>query len=263
MLTRMKELDGYRILATDGDIGHAEDFLLDDEKFGIRFIVVNTGFWLFGRKVLISPHAVSRLDKVAGEIVVNLSQQQVKDSPDIDTEMPVSREHEMQLLRYYNWPVYWGGMGLWRESDKPQLYPIERHSDEAVEKDSPPPFLLSPEGSELNPHLRSIKELRGYHIDARGSVFGHIEDAFVDNESWALRYLLVDTKSWWPSLPVPISTEWITDISWEKSLIRVDLDPEQIKSAPALSPHVPFDRTFEARLYSHYGKTGYWDRLAA
>ena len=267
MLKSAKDCERFRIQTSDGDIGHVEDFLFDDEKRAVRYLVVNTGMRLLGRKVLLSPLAVTEVNWAAGEISVNLTKEQVQNSPDIDLEMPVSREHEMQLLRYYNWPEYWSGTTSWREDERPTLQPIETESEKLSDVQRPAPFLLTPEGSEMNPHLRSIKELRGYRIDARRKIFGHVEDAVLDftrplhgpQQGWPLRYLKIDTRNWWPSLPVAISTEWISGISWEQSLIHVDLDENAIKTAPELKTGIPLEREYEEKLHRHYGKLGYWE----
>src|SRR4051812_33505083 len=113
MLRTAMSTRNFKIHARDGTLGRVEDFLLDDENWVVRYCVVRTGAWLFGRSLLISPAAVSRIDWNAHEVFVNLTQEQVKNSPDIDTNLPVGRQHEIELLSYYNWPYYWSGVGVW------------------------------------------------------------------------------------------------------------------------------------------------------
>src|SRR5438067_282294 len=111
MLRNIKELFGYSIHAKDGDIGHVEDFYLDDDNWTVRYAVVNCGGWLSGRRVLISPEAFKGTpDGISRVFSVNLTKNQVKKSPDIDMHKPVSRQQEMQIFTYYNWPTYWPPM---------------------------------------------------------------------------------------------------------------------------------------------------------
>src|SRR5205809_6020840 len=109
MLRSASEWDGYSIQATDGEIGHVAEFLFDDEKWTIRYLVVDTGGWLPGRRVLISPIALGETDWPGHRLHVKLTRQQVEESPVIDTDKPVSRQHEVSYYQYYRWPYYWGG----------------------------------------------------------------------------------------------------------------------------------------------------------
>src|ERR671937_203627 len=107
MLRSLEELKGYAIHATDGDIGNVEDVYFDEGHWTVRYFVVNTGNWLTGRRVLISPIVFRDADWHAKKILVTLTREQVKNSPDFDTHKPVSRQHEIELARYFNWAPYW------------------------------------------------------------------------------------------------------------------------------------------------------------
>src|SRR5689334_4092581 len=106
-------LKGFTIGATDGEVGGVNDLYFDDERWVIRYLVVDTGNWLPGRKVLISPHAVRTTQWELRRVDVALTRQQVKGSPDIDTDKPVSRQHEAAFFSYYGYPAYWDGTSLW------------------------------------------------------------------------------------------------------------------------------------------------------
>ena len=109
MLTNAKHLKGFVIRATDGEIGTVDQFYFDDETWAIRYLIVETGGWLAGRRILISPFSVVDADWRVGRLDVALTKKQVEGSPNIDTHRPVSRQHEAAYLGYFGYPNYWGG----------------------------------------------------------------------------------------------------------------------------------------------------------
>src|SRR5438093_9129794 len=113
MLHNVKELSGFTVGARDGELGRVDDAYFDDQRWVIRYVVVDTGRWLGGRKVLISPRSVRGIDWSNEVLNVDLTQQQVRDAPSIDTQKPVSRQHEIDYYNYYGYPYYWEGSGLW------------------------------------------------------------------------------------------------------------------------------------------------------
>jgi len=121
MLRPVKDLKGYALLATDGPIGHVVDVLVDDRHWAVRYLVVDTGTWLSGRRVLISPMSLGRPDWALQQLPVSLTKDRVEHSPDVDTQKPVSRQHEEEQLSYYGYPVYWEGTGLWGTSAYPGM----------------------------------------------------------------------------------------------------------------------------------------------
>ncbi|MEO8766933.1 MAG: PRC-barrel domain-containing protein, partial [Nitrosospira sp.] len=121
MLRSIKDLEGFAAEATDGLIGHVKDFYFDDEAWTIRFLVVETGAWLEGRKVLISPVAIGVPDWVRRLLPVSVTREQVRKSPDVDSQKPISRQHEVENYAYYGFPYYWGGLGIWGDSMRPEM----------------------------------------------------------------------------------------------------------------------------------------------
>ena len=113
MLQSIKQLYGSRIGASDGDIGHVKDFYFNDLTWAVRYVVADTGNWLPGRQVLLSPHAFGGIYPAGKAMLVRLTRKQIEDSPAIDTHKPVSRQYEEEYHRYYGWPYYWEGDGLW------------------------------------------------------------------------------------------------------------------------------------------------------
>jgi sporulation protein YlmC with PRC-barrel domain len=252
MLHRLKKLHGMTLAATDGEIGKVKDVYFDDVSWGIRYLIVETGNWLAQRKVLISPRSLREIDWDKKKIHVALSQQQVKDSPDIDTDQPVSRQQEAEFYEYYGYPVYWGGGFLWGPyplMDSPtdvsmaaELAGRDRHRIEAGDH-----------------HLRSASEVTGYHVHARGEPIGHAEEFLLDDESWAIRYLIVDTAKWWKGRHVIVRPQWINAVEWADNTIYLGLDRAAVEGSPDYDPDVVLSRDYEARLHEHYQQAGYWD----
>ena len=253
MLRNVKDLRGYAIRATDGIIGKVDDFYFDDEDWGIRHLVVDTGSWLSGRKVLISPIAVGHEGWMARHLPVALTSAQVEASPDIDTRKPVSRQHEAELFRYYGYPYYWGGAGLWGMGAYPGGLTIEGRIEEELRAHR---TRVTQTADDC--HLRSSNAVIGHHIEATDGDIGHVEDLLVDDDTWAIRYLVVDTSNWWGGQHVLIAPKWIDEVSWPEAKVSVDLTRQSIKDAPPYDSAAQLDRQREQSIYEHYGRPGYW-----
>lgn len=244
MLRSIKNLSGAAISARDGEIGKVHSFLFDDDNWTVRYLVVDTGKWLPGRKVLIAPTALGRPDWQGRTLPVNLTKDQVRNSPDIDTERPVSRQKEAELRKYYDWAPYWGvgyGIGL-----PPGQY---------VEADR---GAVAVENVQGDVHLRSTKEVRGYRIHATDGEIGHVEDFIVSDDGWVIRYLVVDTRNWLPGRSVLISPDWVRDIGWEEREVWVDVAKQQIEDSPPFNETDPVNREYETQMYDYYGRPKYW-----
>ena len=156
MLRSLDEMRGFSIQATDGEIGHVEDFYFDDMTWTIRYLVVDTGPWLFGREVLVSPVAMGNPDWDDQVLPVDLSREQVKNSPDVDLDQPVSRQHEEAIHAYYGWSYYWLGMQTPGAAASPAATPLAGPPLPAEQVETPA------EGEEGDPRLRSAGEVINY-----------------------------------------------------------------------------------------------------
>lgn len=257
MLRKVSSLNGYAIQATDDELGKVKEVYFDDERWGVRYLVVETGSWLSSRKVLISPYSITGVDDLEEVVHVSLTRDQVKNSPEIDTHQPVSRQLETEFSEYYGFGSYWSGPYLWGVGGYP-LYPAP---DGATAVGETPEELAARAAS--NPedvHLRSSEQVTGYHIAGTDDEIGHVEDFICDDETWAVRYLLVDTRNWWPGgKKVLLATHWIERIDWTESMVWTTLTRDQIKNSPEYNDDLPLDRDYETRLHRHYGRQGYWD----
>jgi hypothetical protein len=255
MLWDASAINGYAIEASDGRLGTVSDFLFEDVSWINRWLVVDTGNWLPGREVLLPPSALGQPDPVLRQFPVKLTMQQVKDSPDIDTDRPVSRQMESHVYDYFGWDPYWSGgyfplRGVVATPPVAPFYQSGSKSRDHVSADIQP--------NEGDPHLRSIAAVTGYHIQATDGDIGHVKDFLVDNVDWSIRYVVVDTRNWWPGKKVLISPREVRDIDWANRLMHLGVDRQKVKDSPALEPAMTVDRTYEEnhRAYYYYGRPG-------
>jgi hypothetical protein len=203
MLRSLRSLSHYKIRATDGDIGSVHSLFFDDATWNVRYLVVETGTWLSGRTVLIAPIAVGKPDWHTRELLVRLSKDQVRNSPDIDTAKPVSRIQQIRLHDYYQWPSEALAWGL---NPLPMVPPppISKEEEEQIE-------MLD---RESDPHLRDARVLTTYDIESAGENFGQLEDFVIDDDHWVIQFLTANT-----GIVFPVHS--IEAISWEERRIRV------------------------------------------
>lgn len=235
MLRSTKEMKDYVIGATDGEIGRVTDFFFDDQSWVIRYLVVETGPWLLSRKVLISPFALMEADWMHKRLPVRISKEQVKNSPDIDTHMPVSRQHETAYADYYGFPYYWGGIGLEPEG--------AIQTAQALKGDS---------------HLRSCEAVIGYHIHASDGDIGHVKEMLVDEITWSIRYLVIN--DFWIGNEVLVSPDWVKSVNWEDAEVTLDLLQQTVKDSPAYESSAALNREQETAIHRHYQRPAYWER---
>jgi len=250
MLRSLNSLLKYKIMAKDGPIGHVHDFFFDDHEWVVRYLVDDTGTWLPGRQVLISPFAISQAVWTSSELMINLTQDQVKHSPEVSSNSPVSRQKEEEMAKHFGWPVYWGATGITGTSVVPGAPAAEtaqgrqKTTGRTTEK--------------RDPHLNSIRDVTGYHIEARDGSIGHVEDFIADDERWAIRYLVADLHNWLPGKKVLIAPKWIEEVKWADSKVHLSLDRERIQHSPHYDPSLAVNRQHEERLYDYYGRPKYW-----
>jgi hypothetical protein len=245
MLDKAKTLKGYKLHSLDGEIGNVEEFYFDDHHWTIRYLVADTGNWLTGRQVLISPYALVAVDREEQYISVDLTKKQIEGSPSLASDKPVSRQYEETYSGYFGWPLYWDGAYAWGSS--PYIVRDQEKWKRSIRG-----------GKAWNPHLRSTADVSGHHIQAKDGEIGHVEDFIIDDETWAIRYLVIDTENWWPGKHVLVSPRWIERVSWIDSKVFVNLSRETIKQAPEYTELSLLTRDYETGLHRHYDRQGYW-----
>ncbi len=256
MLFRAKTISGYNLDSDDGEIGKVKEFYFDDNHWTIRYLVADTGDWLSSRQVLISPYALISVNEELHSISIHLSRKQIEESPTLYTDKPVSRQFEQDYYGYYGWPIYWGGANTWGYSS------FIPGNSELVFPNVQPTKHSNSTGKEWDPNLRSTHDVIGHDIQALDGEIGHVADFLIDEENWSIRYLVVDTRNWWPGKKVLISPNWIERISWDDSKVFVHLNLEAIKQAPEYTDETEITREYEASLHEYYDRQGYWVKEA-
>jgi hypothetical protein len=261
----MKDIEGFAISARDGILGHVRDFYFDDESWVVRYFVVETGDWHANRRTLISPMAMGMPNWSEKLMPTDLTQQQVKNGPDIDTDKPVSRQHEMGYSGYYGYPNYWGGGGLWGAGMYPDV--LQGGLDRATAgRGNQSPRRLPGQsrsaptkpGRQDDPHLRSANSVMRYYVHASDGDIGHVQGLLVEEKTWAIRYIIVNTSNWWLGHEVLIAPEWIDDVYWAESKLMIALTRAAVRDAPAYDSKVPLTREQEKILHAFHGQSGYW-----
>lgn len=245
-LIKAKTLRGYKLDSLAGEIGKVEEFYFDDWHWAVRYLVADTGDWLTGRKVLISPYVLVAVNKEEQLLSINLTKKQIEESPSLDSHKPVSRQFEASYVKYYGMPMYWSGSYIGG------YYPfIERDRDKWNKSNQAQ--------QKSDPDLRSTRDVSGQHILAADGEIGHVEDFIIDDETWAIRYLIIATRNWWPGKKVLISPQWIDRASWNESKLFIGFPRETIKQSPEYSEESVITRQYETLLHRHYNRQGYWE----
>jgi uncharacterized protein YrrD len=246
MKRKIKSLIGNTIQATDGEIGKVKEFYFDDITWTIRYLIVETGSWLFGKKILLSPKALLTPDWEKHTFAANLTMAQIKDSPEIDTDKPISRQHEMDLYGYYPWGNYYWGIGMGIGSmDMSYAASINQAAQKEADKSVA-------DNSDEDTHLRSTHEVIGYNIKAADGEIGDVENFIMNDKTWTIDFMEVDTGNWFPGKKVLVSPQWIKEINWETSLVIVNASEDQVKNSPEYVPSQELRDSYEADLHKYY-----------
>ncbi|MBA3611857.1 MAG: PRC-barrel domain-containing protein [Nitrospirales bacterium] len=255
MLKTLMEMRGYQLRAIDKDLGSVDDFYFDDRLWRIRYLVADTGNWLPGRNVLIGQEALERSEWEDKVFPVTLTSAEINDSPGIETDLPFSLQKEKELRQFFKWREYWDDDVFIQPAG---FTPMGVPGGEAMEQ-SLKQGMNSPGKLDGNPHLRSANEVQGYYIGAQDGEIGHVDDFIVEDTSWDIRYLVVDTQNWLPGKKVLISRKWVSAIDWNKQTVQVNMNRDMIEQSPEYDPNKPINREYEVRMYDFYGKPHDWE----
>ena len=257
MIHAARHLEGIEIKARDGALGSVKDLYFDDQMWSVRYFVVATGSWLSGRKVLLSAARLTFSGADERQLSIDATQEQVRNSPSIDTDRPVSRQQEEAMHTYYGWPYYWGtapfaggGFGSMAMGNvAPMVLPPAVEPEQSSDR---PPDTPADERSKHDSHLRSMHEVRGYRIAARDGSIGEVEDLLIDDADWHIRFLVIDTGKWLPGRKVVVAPQWIQSVRWEQRDVTVDLSRNDIEQSPPYDPRQGISHTDVDLLHRHY-----------
>ncbi|MGA2247359.1 MAG: PRC-barrel domain-containing protein [Verrucomicrobiota bacterium] len=227
MLESVKQLYGNTLGASDGHIGHVGDFYFDDQNWAVRYVVADTGNWLPGRQVLLSPHAFGSGSPAGKAMRINLTRKQIEDSPAVETHKPVSRQFEAEYHRYYGWPYYWEGDGLWGGM---RGFPVLEVPPKFTLTEPPAATGQEPEPADF--HLRSTQAVNGYQLQATDGIVGHVCDFLMDDKSWAINQLVIKTGHRFTGKEVQIPISQVERISYEESTVFVRLNKDAVEKSP-------------------------------
>ncbi len=244
MLDKARTLNGFTLSCRDGPIGFVREFYFDDRQWTIRYLVPSTDHGLTGRQVLLSPYALHSINRDAKDIAVALTKRQLADSPGLDTYTGMSRQFEEPYYGYL-WPQHGGGPYTW------DCYPgIVRDLDQWRD--------TRPEEQAWNRHLHSTKDVSGYHVQATDGEIGHVDDFIIDDETWAIRYLVIDTGQWRSGKKVLVAPQWADRVSWTDAVVYMALSRAAIQASPEYTDECTLTRDYETDLHGHYHRPGYW-----
>ena len=249
MLRSLKDIERYKVSASDGDIGDVENFLLDDKHWVVRYLIVDTGGFFDGRRVLISPISFRDVDWLTKRFHLALTKDKVQNSPSVNVDKPVTRQHELDYYGHYRYPHYWGSSWYWGSGNTPSKLANGKWTKSAED----------PSDDAADVHLRSVNEVRGYYVQGSDGPIGHVEDFIVDDETWAIRYLVVNTNNWLFGRKVLVAPHWAYRVDWEERNVHIAMSRQSIRDSPELNKIETMSRDFEARLYDHYERRPYWD----
>ena len=261
MLRSLKEMIGYNIQETDDVLGQCKDFIFDDGLWVIRYMVADTGSWLKHHKVLISPASLGEPDWRTERLPVSLSRQQIEACPPLEAHSPISREYEVSFHEYFEIPFYWIGANFMEGQPDASgvIKPIDDmdlKQDEPIAEKTPP---RSEKADELEGALRSAVEVMDYDVSATDGDIGRVEDIIIEDDSWVIRYLAIDTGALLPGKKVLINTEWIDTVSWTDTRVKIDLTQDAVRECPDYDPDAPVNREYEVHLYDYHGRPRYWE----
>ncbi|MDF3035649.1 MAG: PRC-barrel domain containing protein [Paucimonas sp.] len=253
MLHSIKDLEGFSIAATDGDIGTIEDVYFDDRRWAIRYFVVDTGGWLSGRKVLVSPLSATGIEWENNRLHVALTRTQVEQSPDIENDQPISRDHETRFNEHYGYKDYWNFASLWGEAIVSPLLDSASTTDPDTDPLRAEYRDDNVRGTTPENTLCSANDLHGYSIRAIGETVGHVEEFLFDDQDWSIQLMVTDTRDWWPGKKVLISPERIAEIAADSKEVIVNITREEVEDSPEYDPLISIPPEMRGGLYRQPG----------
>ena len=245
MLRSIQSLKNFTMMATDGEIGKVKDFYFDDHSWTLRYLVVETGNWLFGRKVLISTAALHAPDWKSHSFPVSLTIDQVKHSPDIDTDKPVSRQHETDLQNHYLWPSNGGGLGFTTSGMVGGVIAPDIPFEDQIASEMHRADLETGDK-----HLESVKQLKGYTLRAIDDEVGKVEDFLMEDTNWTIPFLVIETGDWYSGKRILTPTRFVDTIQWRDTSVNLLKSKDSLKNSPEFDYTQPLNEEYIRKFYN-------------
>ncbi|MCE5266269.1 MAG: hypothetical protein LLG00_00080 [Planctomycetaceae bacterium] len=201
MLISTRHAYGAVLEGPDGRLGALYDILFDDQSWKVRHLLVSRDRWFHGRQVLVDPAVIERADWPNRKLSTRLTKEEIERCPGPETDEPVDLQNAGQPAQVLVWEAYWTGV-------------------------------LDSEQKAGDSHLRSTKVLNGLHIHCIDGMFGHVDDFLVDDQSWSISNLVVETRNWWPGKHLIVAPSSIRSIDWEDGEIFLSLTREEVLKRP-------------------------------
>ncbi len=258
MFLSERGLRGTRIKTKDGHIGKTDEFYFDEKSWAVRYMVVIYGVVPHSRKLISPPSLVG---PQPDGFAVDLTTEQIRNSPDIDEDKPLSRQKEEELHTYYGWSNYWSypaytnayGVPLYPGFGFAYPYSMPLQTDREMSGREMPETLTNEENT-----LRSTNEVIGYEAMSRDDKIGSVEDFLIDDQAWAFRYTIIDTGRVFPGKKVIVASYWTESIDWLSRTVNFDVETDYVRNGPTLEEGTSISREFEQRLFDYYRKPYYW-----
>ena len=226
MLIKAKQLIGCKVHATDGFIGEIKTLYFESSQWIVRYFALEGN----ARRFLIPATLFPMQNFSSSDLSLNLRKDQINNSPDIDLSQPLSRLSESTLASYYNIPSYWGPVTREEEvlqvpSEGTMIISHVTGSDIAV--GAAGELLVVEQAA----NLYSTDEIFGFEAQAIDGDIGPVEDVMIDDYSWEMRYLIVDSARLLPGRKVLLSPQWIDSVNETDRKIRVNVTKNTVKSS--------------------------------
>jgi len=176
---------------------------------------------------LVSPAVIRHPDRDKEKLPIDLSVDKIRESPAIEEDRSIARSVENDLNAYYGW----------RTQNQPEM-------DDEFE--------------DFEGDLRSTYEITGFYVEADDGEFGHVEDFIIDDEDWTVKYLVIDTKNWWPAKKVLLYVEWVDSLGWDEEKVFIALSREEIRNSPEFDYSLLENGELEAQMFRPLNAQGDW-----
>lgn len=225
MLAFVSELRECRIEALDGEMGKVQDLFFDDRHWAVRYVLIDTGKILPGKKVMLSPASFDNLDIEEKRLHVHYDKEKIRKSPDVSETVSMTNEHETQLADYYGWSKYWLDNMMWGIGGSPIAEKIEEMHPPNLNRE-----VDLPTSAEYS--LRSAREAKGVRVHANDGRLGEVMDAIFDTRNWAVQSLVVKITHQ-PELGLMLlSPNELSGAEWTEGDLYFDGTVDQFKERP-------------------------------